>query len=266
MTRSAVAGGALVGLAGATGMGLADEHEDDEEEMEEGGAAFDDVEGTDVDVLNYALTLEHLEDAFYEEGLNQFSEEDFANAEALQGLPEETRHAVYGFVQTIGEHEATHVDVLSQAITLLGGTPVERGNYSFGVETVGDMLALGATLENAGVGAYQGAAPFIESPDLLSAALSIHSVEARHAAVFNYLLGESPFPAAFDDALTQQEVLEAVGPLVDDMPDEMPDDGGDGGGTGDDGDGNDTDGGTGDNGTGDNGTAGNGTDGNQTGS
>jgi hypothetical protein len=76
------------------------------------------------------------------------------------------------------------------------------------------MLALGQVFENTGVAAYAGAAPFIESPDLLSAALSIHSVESRHAAFLNQLNGESPAPDAFDSALSQKEVLEAVSPFI----------------------------------------------------
>lgn len=237
MSRSALAGGALVGLAGATGIGIA--QDDDGGSEEPAGATFDDAEGTDVDVLNYALTLEHLEDAFYEQGLEMFSEEDFANADALQSFPEETRHAVYGHVQTVEEHESSHVEVLTQAVNLLGGTPVERANYDFGVENVGNFLSLGRTFENTGVAAYAGAAPYIESPDLLSAALSIHSVEARHAAVFNYLLGESPFPMAFDEALSQQEVLEAIGPIIQSMPDDGGDSGNGNGGNGGDGGGDD---------------------------
>lgn len=260
MTRSAVAGSALVGLASATGIGLAQEDGDDQ--SGDDGAAFDDVGGTDVDVLNYALTLEHLEDAFYEETLGTFSEDDFANADALEHMPEDMSRSAYSYVQTVGEHEAAHVDVLSQAIQLLGGTPVERGSYDFGVETVGDMLELAMTLENTGVGAYQGAAPFVESPDLVNSALSIHSVEARHAAFFNHLLGQSPFPNAFDEALTQQEVLDAAGPLVEDMPDEGGD-GGDDGNGGENGDGDD--GGNGDGGNGGDGGTGDGGDGgNQT--
>jgi hypothetical protein len=84
-------------------------------------------------------------------------------------------------------------------------------------------------LENTGVAAYAGAAPFVESPDLLGVALSIHSVEARHAALLNDINGESFFPDAFDSSLSQQEVLDAVGPFIesaeeDDDEDEEEDD------------------------------------------
>nr|WP_305883038.1 ferritin-like domain-containing protein [Halobellus rarus] len=245
MARSAIAGGSLLALGGATGSVLGQEDGDSDDGPEEMTASFDDVEGTDLDVLNYALSLEHLENAFYREGLEMFSVEDFVVADSLESYDEERRMEVYDRVETIAEHESTHVDVLTQAIELLGGTPVEEDSYNFGVETVGDFLGLGQVLENTGVAAYAGAAPFVESPDLLSAALSIHSVEARHAALLNEVNGESPFPDAFDSAQSQQEVLDAIEGLIES------DDGedGDGGGDGDDddeGDGDDDDEGDGD--------------------
>jgi len=79
------------------------------------------------------------------------------------------------------------------------------------------------------VSAYAGAAPFVESPDLLGVALAIHSVEARHAAVLNNVVGEPPFPNAFDPARSQEEVLEAAGPFFASSAEESDDgDGGDG--------------------------------------
>lgn len=215
LTRSVGAGGALLALGGGTGIALA--QDDDQEEgdaSEEPEQAFADVEGTDVDVLNYALTLEHLENAFYRELTEEFSEGDFADADVLEDYETGADVTVYEYLTTIGEHEASHVEVLTQAVELLGGNPVAEATYDFGVETVGEYLELAQVLENTGVGAYAGAAPFVESPDLLGAALSIHSVEARHAAFLNDLNGTSFFPDAYDSALSQQEVLDAVGPLI----------------------------------------------------
>jgi len=231
--RTALIGGALAALGGAAGNTIAQQEEEPEEEAEpeemDTGAAFDDVEGTDVDVLNYALSLEHLENAFYREALDQFDEDDFADAELLSEYDEELRTTLFGYVETISEHEATHVEVLSQAVQLLGGTPAEEASYDFGVESVDDFLEVAQVLENTGVAAYQGAAPFVESPDLLSAALSIHSVEARHAALLNEVTGQSPFPDAFDPAQSQSEVLDAVEGFIDsgDGDDEADDEGGD---------------------------------------
>jgi hypothetical protein len=232
LARSALAGGTLLALGGGAGAALGQEAQDDDEtEMAEAMTAnFDDVDGTDVDVLNYALTLEHLEDAFYQEALDMFSEDDFVEADRLQSYNEEFRREVYGYVESAGEHEATHVEVLTQAVELLDGDPEQQATYEFGLGGVGDFLDLGQTLENTGVAAYAGAAPFVESPDLLGVALSIHSVEARHAALLNELNDESPFPNAFDAASSQDEVLAAAGQFIVAEDDGGDDYGGDDGG------------------------------------
>ena len=198
LAKSAVAGGALLALGGGTAVAQ-DEEEEEEAEEEPEMAPFTD-RGTDVDVLNYALTLENLEDAFYREALDEFDEEDFVESDALAEFDEEARYEVYDAVVVAGEHESTHVDVLTQVVQLLGGDPAMEMEYDFGFESVGDVLELAQVVENTGVAAYAGAAPYIESPDLVSAAVSIHSVEARHAAVFNRVNGDSPFPDAFDAA------------------------------------------------------------------
>lgn len=82
------------------------------DEASETTATFDDVEGTDLNVLNYALSLEYLENAFYRDVGGSFTEEDFVAAESLQSYSEEQRRVVYGYVEAIGDHEAAHVDTL----------------------------------------------------------------------------------------------------------------------------------------------------------
>ena len=78
---------------------------------------------TPVDVLNYALTLEHLEYAFYRDGLEQFSAEDFAAA----GYGDN----VYGWFEIIRDHEDEHVQTITQVITDLGGEAVAEAEYDF---------------------------------------------------------------------------------------------------------------------------------------
>jgi len=211
LSRSAVAGSALLAIGGGTGLALADEHEgegDGESPME---STFDDVQGTDVDVLNYALSLEMFESAFYTTALEKIDEQMFVESEALGPFPEEQRAQVYGQIETIANQEAEHVQVLTQVVEMLGGKPAEAPEFEFEIEDVEGFLAQAQAIENLGVSAYAGAAPYIESPDLLSAALSIHSVEARHSALLNTLSGDSPFPDAFDAAAAQTEVLDTVG-------------------------------------------------------
>lgn len=162
---------------------------------------------TPVDVLNYALTLEHLEHAFYRDGLEQFSADDFAAAGYAAN--------VYEWFGIIRDHEMEHVNVITSVIADLGGEPVAEGTYDFGYSDLAGFVGVATALENTGVAAYQGAAQFlIEEDELLTAALTIHGVEARHAAYLNGLTGESPFPEAFNPTLTVDEVLEIAGPFI----------------------------------------------------
>ena len=156
----------------------------------------------DIDVLNYALTLEHLENAFYEMApMYELGEDPYGNA-------------INDYMMMIGEHEAAHVATLTQVITDLGGEPVARAEYDFGVTDAQSFLMTAATLENVGVAAYDGAGAAIQNKDLLTAAGSIVAVEARHAAYLNVVTGTSPFPAAVETPMSKTEVLDAAGPFI----------------------------------------------------
>ena len=162
---------------------------------------------TPVDVLNYALTLEHLEHAFYRDGLEAFSAEDFTAAGYAAN--------VYDYFGMIRDHEREHVDTITKVISDLGGEPVAEAEYDFGYSDLAGFVGVAQVLENTGVSAYQGAAQFlIDEDELLTAALTIHGVEARHAAYLNGLQGESPFPEAVNPTLTPDEVLAAAGPFI----------------------------------------------------
>jgi len=159
---------------------------------------------TPTGVLNYALTLEHLEASFYREGLAGFKASDFAAG-------------VFDNLGLIRGHEADHVAALTAAVNELGGVPVEEATYDFGraFRNPDAFLATAQALENTGVAAYTGAAQYlIGSPDLLTAALTIHGVEARHASYLNRLNGASPFPDAVDAPLTPDEVLAIATPFI----------------------------------------------------
>jgi len=159
----------------------------------------------DIAILNFALTLEHLENSYYRDGLGLFPDllSDGFGSPVLDRLAE------------IQAHEQAHVDTLTAVITDLGGEPVLEQAYDFTDAYASDsaFLETAQALENVGVGAYNGAGPLIEDPALLTAAGSIVSVEARHAAYLNLINDESPFPGAVDEPLTPDEVLEAAGPF-----------------------------------------------------
>ena len=204
--RSLLGRGALVGgAAGALALGLSPAlrggfsaaAQDSTPEAEDGGFA------SDVDVLNYALTLEHLESAFYRDNGQSYDL-------GLDGFG----NAINDYVALIAGHEAEHVTTLTSVIESLGGEPVAEATYDFGVTDAASFLATAAALENTGVSAYDGAGQYLENPDLLTAAGTIVAVEARHASYLNLITGALPFPAAFEEPKTTDEVLEIAGPLI----------------------------------------------------
>lgn len=129
-----------------------------------------------IGVLNYALTLEHLENEFYAMGNGQ------------SGLIPSGKDA--GIFMQIGKHEQQHVDFLIDTIGTLGGDPIDKPEFDFTVGGAFDpfnnytqFLALSQAFEDTGVRAYKGQAPAVQgSAQVLTAALAIHSVEARHAS------------------------------------------------------------------------------------
>lgn len=168
----------------------------------------------DVPILNYALTLEHLENAFYRGGLETFADDELMEADALSAFGETVRMEAPEYLRTVGAHEAAHVSAISDTVEQLGGTPVEEAEYDFGYETPAEFLEVGMALENTGVAAYKGAAPTVSNDAVFAAALSIHSVEARHAAMLNELNAESPFPAGVDEPKSMSEVVEIAGQFI----------------------------------------------------
>lgn len=177
---------------------------------------------TIVEVLNYALTLEYLESEFYKAVV------------AAPGLTVSLTGAAREALTVIRDHEIAHVTFLRNAITSLSGTPVTytAANFDFtagnstagtgpfsGTNSVlvnyGVMLAVAQVFEDTGVRAYKGAAGDLNSNnDILTAALQIHSVEARHAAHLRYMrkasgadvkpwitLAQSGIPAPFAAAV-----------------------------------------------------------------
>lgn len=154
--------------------------------------------GSDVDILNFALTLEYLESTFYEEAKSRAK----ASGE-LKSL-----------VNLLAKDEKQHVEALEGTIKKLGGKPVAKPKFDFPYNGTSGFLKLAQTFEDTGVSAYNGAAPMIKSKEVLTAAGSIVQVEARHAAAIRLQNEEEPAPAAFDTPLDEQKVLKAVEPFI----------------------------------------------------
>jgi rubrerythrin len=185
-------------------------------------AAQQDDGPSDVDVLNYALTLEHLENEFYKEQLDRFSERDFQRSDLLDEFGFGMRFTARDYLRVVQEHEQAHVEFLTGAIEDAGGTPATAATeYNFAaplgkdeIETVGEFTAVAEALEATGVDAYAGAAPEISNAAYIPPALSIHSVEANHAAYLRNLNGKLPMPEAFNEAKSIDEVLGIVDPII----------------------------------------------------
>ncbi len=151
----------------------------------------------DVAILNYALTLEYLETAFYRQ------------ARAKAGLKGETAT----FAKVAGAHEAAHVAAIKK---VLGSKAVKSPTFDFGatVMSQGAFQKAAMAIEDLGVSAYAGQGPRLKQVPVIQAALAIHSVEARHAAWIRSILGVNPAPNAFDPARNMNQVLAVAGGFI----------------------------------------------------
>jgi len=157
--------------------------------------------GGDVDILNYALTLEYLENEFYALAVKQ-----------VKGLSGD----VLKLAKELRDNEAEHVDALAATVKKLGGTPVKKPGFDFGGAFASRtaFLQTANVLEDAGVSAYNGAGPLIKSVDVLAAAGSIVQVEARHAALIRLVRSKPPAPLAFDKPASKAAILKKVTPFI----------------------------------------------------
>jgi hypothetical protein len=186
LMRSTLAAGATYGALSATGLI---------------GRALADAGVGDIDILNYALTLEHLETEFYTQAAKQ--------VKGLSGYESK-------LTKELRDNESEHVDALTATIRKLGGKPAAKPAFDFGAAfgSRSVYLKTANVLEDTGVSAYNGAAPMVSSTEVLAAAGSIVQVEARHAALVRLVRERPPAPRAFDKASDMDEVLAAVKPFI----------------------------------------------------
>jgi rubrerythrin len=199
------------GAAGALAIFVAACGDDDEEETPSGGSSdtgggSDSGGGAnkgDIAIVNYALTLEFLEADFYKQVLD--------SGEVKNKQVGEVAKEIY-------QNELEHVEALMATVEQLGGKPVKAPTTNFEDVLAGGepkILETAASVENLGASAYLGQAGNIKNKEILAAALSIHTVEARHAAVLNQVVGKTIVPdGAFAEPASMEEVLKAVKPFI----------------------------------------------------
>jgi rubrerythrin len=192
-SRRGLLRGLTLGGAGAVAVFLSACGGDDDEDSDTGGAVTSQspeelpgdaaskgdtsIPGTgDAQIVNYALTLEYLEAEFYKQVI-------------ASGVIKDKK--IGDLAKEFGEHEQEHVEALLKTARQLG-KPVSAPKTNFESVLAGGpemILKTAATVENLGAAAYLGQAPRIKDDEILAAALSIHSVEARHAAALNKAAG-----------------------------------------------------------------------------
>lgn len=190
------------GAASAFAIFLAACGDDDDEEAQQPAQTQEERGGQDLEIVQYALTLEYLETDLY-------------NAVIDAGVIKD--RALADTAKAIRDNEQEHVDALAQVVEQLGGTP-ERPRTTFDAVIEGgpDMvLETAAEVENLGAAAYLGQAGRIQSKEILASALAIHTVEGRHAAALNRVVGKSIVPdGAFAKPASMEEVLPKVQPFL----------------------------------------------------
>ena len=160
--------------------------------------AFAVVPESDLAVVEFALGLEQVEAAFYKAAL------EFA------GLGGEMQELATEFAK----HEDDHAKALSQLITQLGGKPAPAPKTKFGLTDQASFVKLAVQLEDTGVGAYNGAAPSVKTPDLLATFGGIVQTEARHSGALRMVAGMDPAPQAFEKPIAAPQVTATVQPFI----------------------------------------------------
>jgi hypothetical protein len=187
---------AAISAAGIGGFGVATKYAGAQD------APYTTYEGLgDAAILQFAYLLEQLEATFYSVGADSGLFNEYTVAQ----------------IAAIRDHEYAHAEAIAATLGQLGAEVPAIPEFTFPEDATADaatFLNYAATLEPVGIGAYQGAAPALESPDILAAAISIHNAECQHRCAINVLLGvDPPNDVAVEEALPIGAVQEAVAPF-----------------------------------------------------
>jgi hypothetical protein len=165
---------------------------------------------TDLDILQYALTLEHLENVFYKGGVSTMSQDMFVAA----GFSAE----YYTNLLYVVNDEQDHVQLLTDAIASLGGTPVAACEYSFPYKDPKSFVGLASILEGVGVSAYLGGAGLITSKEYLTVAGSILVTESIHTSLQRFNLGQIAAANPYGTPLGPNQVFTLAGAFIKSCP------------------------------------------------
>ena len=153
----------------------------------------------DLGIAIYALTLEYFEADFY------------ARAIASGQL----KGKLLGMAKRFAAQEAQHTKALETFITQIGGKVPQKPQTKFTLDTPASVLQMAVTFEHLGAGAYLGQADRISNKQLLATAITIHSVEARHAAALSVAAKQNPTPdGAFATPQSAFDVITAIQPNI----------------------------------------------------
>lgn len=165
---------------------------------------------TDGDILQFALTLEHLENVFYKGALSKFSEKDFTDAGYTSQY--------YNNLKYIAHDEEAHVQLLTTALSGAGAQPVAACEYSFPYTDVKSFITLSSVLEGVGTTAYLGAAPAISNKDYLSVAGSILVTEALHTSLQRTAVGEIAAASPYGSSLIPNGIYTLAAAFIKSCP------------------------------------------------
>jgi len=183
-------GAAAVAATGALASGCGEDSEANE------ASRFGDG---DVGILNYALTLEHLQSDFYSAA---------AASGLFSGVDQQT-------IREFGNQEEEHIEALSELVERLGGKPPAPPKTRFPLESPEAALQAAAAIEKAAADAYLGQVPDLEDPAALEKVLAIHTVEGRHSTAIETRLGRSITPdGPFAKPATVAATLKTVEPFM----------------------------------------------------
>lgn len=153
----------------------------------------------DVGILNYLLTLEYLESALFTELVKT----GFYDGRQLAAM------------RKFGEEETEHISALVAAVEGAGGDPIEKPQTKLQLNDSKSALELASQIENLVASAYLEEAPKIESAATMEMVLTIHSVEGRHGATTNAMVGESLTPQGeFAQPASEETVLRSLEPFL----------------------------------------------------